>query len=183
MKASVFMSWQGVSTILAVSWMPSAVALRQRSSESPRGRPPPESTSRNSTVTVCGCWLGPCCCCKPDLRLNTGKARATAQPLANTSCRSHTITTYSSTPALRLLTSLVREWACDGVLCREHLVGRAANVARFRYMEQLSVGEGCNEATAALNTSSPTRGSNLDLTSSKLIFDKFLGCPIISTGW
>lgn len=110
-------------------------------------------------------------------------------------------TMLSSTPTLQFWISLVIAWDLDGVLWRLHFTGSAASVARFKYNEQLSVGDGCKLDTAFLNiyrryniikfynnrkleifTSSGTLGSNFDLIKSYLICDKCLSCPIISTG-
>lgn len=61
-------------------------------------------------------------------------------------------TILSSTPTEQLRTRRVIAWALDGVLCRLHLTGSAATVARFKYREQVSVGDGCRLAIADVNT-------------------------------
>lgn len=48
----------------------------------------------------------------------------------------------SSTPTELLLTNLERACTLAGVLWRLHLIGRAATVARFKYREHESVGDG-----------------------------------------
>jgi hypothetical protein len=52
-------------------------------------------------------------------------------------------TTDSSVPTVVLFTILVIAYARDGVLCRLHFTGNAASVAKLRYMEHVSVGDGC----------------------------------------
>lgn len=61
-------------------------------------------------------------------------------------------TILSSTPTEQFLTNLVIACPLEGVLCLLHLTGKAATVARFKYKEQVSVGEGCKLAIEALNT-------------------------------
>ena len=60
-------------------------------------------------------------------------------------------TTYSSWPERLPLTSLEREWAREGVLCRLFFSGRAATVAFLSHRGQVSVGEGLRLLTARSN--------------------------------
>lgn len=82
-----------------------------------------------------------------------------------------------------VLIKRVSAWALELVLCREHLIGSAAIVARSRNNGQKSVGDGCKHVIALWKISSVTRGSNLHLTCSKFSMDKWRSWPTINTGW
>jgi hypothetical protein len=61
-------------------------------------------------------------------------------------------TTDSSAPTVVLFTILVIACAREGVLCRLQFTGNAASVAKLRYKEQVSVGDGCRLARAVKYT-------------------------------
>lgn len=91
--------------------------------------------------------------------------------------------TLSLTFIACVLTSRVTACALDVVLWREHLMGKAAMVAKSKYSGQKSVGDGCKHVMAFWNVSSVTREPNLIFTSSNLSTDKWRSWPIINTGW
>ena len=71
-----------------------------------------------------------------------GKALATAHPEAKTSRFSQTMTTVCLALALwlvQVLTSLVKAWHLEGVLCLEHLLGKTARKILFKYKPKVSV--------------------------------------------
>lgn len=72
--------------------------------------------------------------------------------------------------------------AREFVLCREHCNGRAATVAKFKYNEHASVGDGCNDLMAACNVSAETLSPNFDFKLLWVSNDKCDTWPIIRTG-
>lgn len=81
-----------------------------------------------------------------------------------------------------VLIKRVSAWALELVLCREHLIGSAAMIAKSKYNGQKSVGDGCKHVIALWKISSVTRGANLHFTCSNCNMDKWRSWPTISTG-
>lgn len=82
-----------------------------------------------------------------------------------------------------VLIKRVSAWALELVLCREHLIGSAAIIAKSKYNGQKSVGDGCKHVIALWKISSVTRGANLHFTWSNFNMDKWRSWPTINTGW